>query len=96
MTVELKEKPNRDPELLATQDPVFLRFKDACQNLLQTTAPTSRKYYYVNILKLVKTYEAYESFGELALITNKRRKAKLECSADTHFAVLSREHYREA
>lgn len=45
-------------------------------------------------MKLVKTYAEYGSFGELALITNKRRKAKLETQTDTHFAILSKEDYR--
>lgn len=47
-------------------------------------------------MKLVKTYAQYGSFGELALITNKRRKAKLETLTDTYFAVLSKEDYRQA
>lgn len=47
-------------------------------------------------MKTVKTYGAQTSFGELALITNKRRKAKLETSEDTHFAVLSKKDYRIA
>jgi CRP-like cAMP-binding protein len=36
------------------------------------------------------------SFGELALLTNKRRKAKLECLTDTNFAILSKIDYRQA
>ena len=47
-------------------------------------------------MKLVRTYTAHESFGELALITNKRRKAKLETATNTNFAVLSKDDYREA
>ena len=55
---------------------------------------SDRKYYYVNILKVVKTYKSFSSFGELALITNKRRAAKLEAVEDTHFAILSKNDYR--
>jgi len=47
-------------------------------------------------MKVVKVYRDATSFGELALITNKRRKAKLETTADTHFAVLSKDDYRQA
>jgi len=47
-------------------------------------------------MKVVRTYEAGTSFGELAIITNKRRKAKLETASDTHFAVLSKYDYRQA
>jgi hypothetical protein len=47
-------------------------------------------------MKLVKTYTAKTSFGELALLTDKRRKAKLETRAGTHFAVLSKADYRAA
>ena len=55
-----------------------------------------RKYYQINIMKVVKTYQEYGSFGELALITKKRRKAKLETQSDTHFAILSKEDYLQA
>ena len=57
-----------------------------------------RKYYYVKILKVVKVYKPFESFGELALITNKSRKAKLEVGSeeDAHFALLSKEDYNFA
>lgn len=47
-------------------------------------------------MKVVRHYQPMTSFGELALITNKRRKAKLETAADTHFAVLSKADYRQA
>ena len=47
-------------------------------------------------MKVVVTYLAKTSFGELALLTNKRRKAKLETSEDTHFAILSKKDYRTA
>ena len=73
-----------------------------CKDLLLTHkegAPKiNRKYYYVSILKIVKTYGPFESFGELALLTNKRRAAKLETSGDcdAHFAVLSKQNYRKA
>jgi CRP-like cAMP-binding protein len=45
-------------------------------------------------MKQVKVYGDFTSFGELALITNKRRKAKLETIEDTHFAILSKEDYK--
>ena len=55
-----------------------------------------RRYYIISILKHVFTYNQFGSFGELALITNKRRAAKLEVTADSdaHFAVLSKKDYR--
>lgn len=39
---------------------------------------TYRRYYYLSWFKQVKVYTDNESFGELALITDKHRKAKLE------------------
>jgi len=47
-------------------------------------------------MKVVKVYEPFESFGELALITNKRRQAKLEVTGDSdaYFALLGRKDYR--
>ena len=59
----------------------------------------SRKFYFISIMKVVKKYHEFESFGELALIENKgRRAAKLEVSAagDAHFAVMSRRDYRSS
>ena len=49
-------------------------------------------------MRPVKIYEPGSSFGELALITNKRRKAKLEVSSesDAHFAILSKDDYKNA
>ena len=70
------------------------KLKDTVGQLLQTPYQGNRKYYYVNIMKVVKTYTEFGSFGELALLTNKRRKAKLECQTDTNFAVLSKHDYR--
>lgn len=87
------KKDDFDSEKEALKHPDYIKLERACYDLIETENQ-GRIYYYINILKLVKVYEAYESFGELALITNKRRKAKLECSADTHFATLSRDHYR--
>lgn len=54
--------------------------------------------YLLSILKVVKIYKPFDSFGELALITSKRRAAKLEVTdeCDAHFAVLSKEDYRKA
>lgn len=56
----------------------------ACDRLLYNHGKKTenRIYYSVKILKVVKVYEPFESFGELALITNKRRKAKLEVIGD--------------
>lgn len=60
--------------------------------------PVRRKYYYISMLRKVHTYKAFESFGELALIQNKRRAAKLEVngSGDAYFAILSKKDYRQA
>lgn len=41
-----------------------------------------RNFYCLNILKVVHVYKPFTSFGELALITNKKRKAKLEVTDD--------------
>lgn len=61
-----------------------------------TNAPTYRKYYYLNWFKQVKVYKDNQSFGELALLTDKHRQAKLETITDTHFAVLSKADYKQA
>jgi CRP-like cAMP-binding protein len=84
-----------DFELEARQHDSTKTLRELCTAVEFQNDPP-RLYYYINILKLVRTYEANESFGELALITNKRRKAKLECQTDCHFAVLSKADYREA
>lgn len=57
-----------------------------------------RRFYYITIMKVVHTYGEFESFGELALIQNKRRAARLEVSqaGDAHFAVMSKKDYRSA
>jgi len=68
--------------------------KEAIYNLLETPNQDKKKYYFVNSMRLVKVYEGFTSFGELALLTNKHRKAKLETIDDTHFAVLSKADYR--
>lgn len=68
--------------------------KDAIFNLLESPNQESRKYYFVNSMRVVKVYEDFSSFGELALLTNKHRKAKLETIDNTHFAVLSKADYR--
>lgn len=49
-------------------------------------------------MKTIRVYKEYESFGELALINNKKRAAKLEVSTrgSAFFAVLSRRDYRMA
>ena len=51
----------------------------------------------MSILKVVHTYGPYESVGELALLTNKRRAAKLEVSGhnDAHFAILDKRDYKQ-
>ena len=56
-----------------------------------------RKFYTMHILKVVHTYGPYESFGELALLTNKRRAAKLEVvgHSDAHFAILDKRDYKQ-
>ena len=59
---------------------------------------SEKNQYLLSILKCVKVYKPFESFGELALITDKRRAAKLEVTDDTdaHFAVLNKKDYRSA
>ena len=70
------------------------------KSLLESTATSrgdaDRAYYSVSLLKPVKKYKPFESFGELSLITDKRRAAKLEVSedGDAHFAVLSKKDYK--
>ena len=51
-----------------------------------------KKQYSMTILTHVKTYKPFESFGELALITDKKRAATIEVvgDSDAHFAVLSK------
>ena len=70
----------------------------ACDELLTFSSkkPLERRYYIISIMKVVKVYEPFESFGELALITNKRRQAKLEVTGDSdaYFALLGRKDYR--
>ena len=84
----------KDPYYLASIDPEYTSLKQAFQDILEDPeSQKDRKYYQINIMKVVKTYYEYGSFGELALITKKRRKAKLETSSDTHFAILSKEDY---
>ena len=81
---------NKDiKQLLAAIDDIMINFKDRAKE---------RKYYQINILKTSRTYHPFESFGELALITNKRRKAKLVVTGDedAHFALLSKKDYRTA
>ena len=74
----------------------FQKLSATAYAVIDNFVDNPRKYYFCNIMKLVKTYGPNESFGELALITNKRRKAKLVTSTDTHFAILSKVDYREA
>ena len=44
----------------------------------------------------VKTYKPFESFGELALLKDRRRAAKIEVTSqsDAYFAVLSKKAYK--
>ena len=71
----------------------------ACKNLLSfyETTKNERKFYNMSILKIVHTYRQHESFGELALLTNKRRAAKLEVTGDcdAHFAILDKRDYKQ-
>ena len=78
------------------KDGDFRRLRNSIKQLKETPDQSYKKYYYCNIMKTVKVYETYGSFGELALLTNKRRKAKLETIEDTHFAILSKQDYRQA
>lgn len=77
-------------------DPEYIKLKEAMQTILENPHEQPRRYYFLNIMKQVKVYSNFTSFGELALITNKRRKAKLETIEDTHFAILSKEDYKQA
>ena len=69
--------PEKDA-LNPIHDPEFKKLRDAALSLLESSEDAPRQYYYVNLMKLVKTYTSKTSFGELALLTDKRRKAKLE------------------
>ena len=77
-------------------DPEYIKLKEAVQTILENPHEQPRRYYFLNIMKQVKVYSDFTSFGELALITNKRRKAKLETIEDTHFAILRKEDYKQA
>lgn len=68
--------------------------KEAIQTIVENPHEQPRRYFFLNIMKQVKVYTDYTSFGELALITNKKRKAKLETIEDTHFAILSKDDYK--
>ena len=83
----------------------FEELVETSQRLLETAQqywyhdqPIKRKYYQISYLKRVVTYYPFQSFGELALIQNKRRAAKLEVTnaSDAYFAVLSKKDYRQA
>lgn len=85
--------------LLLREDARLQRLLLACDTLLQNHKnQNERKFYQLSILKPVKTYGPCTSFGELALLTNKRRKAKLEVKADcdAYFAVLNKKDYKNA
>lgn len=87
----------KDPAYLASIDPNYLELKQAFQELLEDPeSQSNRRYYQINIMKVVKIYQEYGSFGELSLLTKKRRKAKLETLSDTHFAILSKDDYLQA
>lgn len=49
----------------------------------------------MNSFKQVVVYSKFTSFGELALLTNKHRKAKMETLEDTHFAILTKDNYNK-
>ena len=59
---------------------------------------SERQEYILALLKPGHLYKPCESFGELALITDKRRAAKLEVTddCDAHFAILSKKDFRTA
>lgn len=85
-------------EKLAVNNESYLKVYDAIRHLLDNRfhgVNQNRKYYYVSMFKQVKVYEGFGSFGELALITNKHRKARIETIADTHFAILSKQDYKQ-
>ena len=89
--------PEIDPlDLRVLKHPEYQSLVAAVQVLLESPNQEDRKYYFVNSMKTVRTYSDFTSFGELALLTNKHRKAKLETLEDTHFAVLSKADYRQA
>ena len=50
---------------------------------------------YVNVNKSVNSMKQGQSFGELALITNKPRAATIRCATGCHFAILNRESYHK-
>ena len=79
------------------KDSEYKNLISACNRMMEVAGEEmNRKYYYLSIMKTVKIYEGKGSFGELALLTNKKRKAKLETVENTHFAVLSKRDYRNA
>ena len=83
-----------DIEKMAIKDKEYEKIRDLFVTLINNPYKQKRRYYYINIFKEVKKYGSFQSFGELALLTNKRRKAKLETLTDTHFAVLSKFDYK--
>jgi hypothetical protein len=51
-----KSKKSDGHHVKAAKDPSYKKLKDAVGQLIQTPYQGKRKYYYVNIMKLVKTY----------------------------------------
>lgn len=75
--------------ILLTQQSTSITFKSDINE---------RQHYQITILTHVKTYKPFESFGEIALITDRKRAAKLQVTSqtDAHFIVLSKKDYKKA
>lgn len=57
---------------------------------VQDKEDPSRGLTFLKVLSIKKG----DIFGELALISNKKRAATITCMTDCHFAVLDRESFR--
>jgi len=49
---------------------------------------------FIDVLTEIKTLSAGESFGELALLDNKKRAASIVCKENCDFAVLDKEDFK--
>ena len=92
---------NEDEASILLKDQYLYQFLEAIDHFFNfqnhnSKKESKRKLYNITILQTVLTYQPFGSFGELALLNNMRRLAKLEVSdeGDAHFAVLSKEDYR--